>query len=69
MRVIKGLGFQELRRSGSHLIYRHSESGLVITLPDGRSKVPMGIAMAVIRQIENYEISSREEVLKKLKAA
>jgi predicted RNA binding protein YcfA (HicA-like mRNA interferase family) len=68
-RVMKVLGFQEVRRSGSHLIYRHGESGLVVTLPGGRPKVPMGIAMAIIRQIENYEISSREEVLKKLKAA
>jgi predicted RNA binding protein YcfA (HicA-like mRNA interferase family) len=66
---MKVLGFQEIRRSGSHSIYRHGESGLVVTLPGGRSKVPMSVAMAIIRQIENYEICSREEILKKLMAA
>jgi predicted RNA binding protein YcfA (HicA-like mRNA interferase family) len=69
MRVMKGLGFQEVRRAGSHLIYRHGASGLVVTLPGSRPKVPMAIAMAIIRQMENYQISSREEILRKLKAA
>ncbi len=45
------------------------DSGLVVTLPGDRSDVPKGIAMAIIRQIENYDISSREAVLAKLKAA
>jgi predicted RNA binding protein YcfA (HicA-like mRNA interferase family) len=62
---MKTLGFEEARRTGSHLIYRHGESGLVVTLPGNRPKVPM----AIIRQIENYEISSREQILKMLKAA
>jgi predicted RNA binding protein YcfA (HicA-like mRNA interferase family) len=69
LRVMEGLGFLEVRHSGSHVIYKHNGSGLVVTLPGGRRKIPMGIALAIIRQIENYEISSREDILEKLKAA
>ncbi len=72
LRVMKGLGFHEVSPGkGSHLIYRHDddESGLVVTLPGARSKVPMSITMAIIRQVENYGISSREDILKKLKIA
>ncbi len=67
--VLEGLGFQQVQRAGSHHIYKHMDSGLVVTLPGDRSEVPKGIAMAIIRQIENYDISSREAVLAKLKAA
>ena len=72
LRVMKGLGFHEVSPGkGSRLIYRHDddESGLVVTLPGARSKVPMSITMAIIRQVENYGISSREDILKKLKIA
>jgi predicted RNA binding protein YcfA (HicA-like mRNA interferase family) len=63
MRVMERLGFDRVRRSGDHLILQHSKTGLVVTLPEARAEVPAVVAQAIMTQVDNYDITSRDEFL------
>jgi predicted RNA binding protein YcfA (HicA-like mRNA interferase family) len=64
-RALRKLGFVEVRRAGSHVLARHPGTGLVVTFSDQRGKIPRFVARAIVKQIENYHIASRDELAQK----
>jgi predicted RNA binding protein YcfA (HicA-like mRNA interferase family) len=60
------LGFIEKRAGGSHLIMHHPESGLTVTIPLSRREVPPAILQGIARQMENFNVISRERLQKML---
>jgi predicted RNA binding protein YcfA (HicA-like mRNA interferase family) len=67
-RMLKKLGFVELRRKGSHVLYRHSGTGLLATVPENKGEVPPFVARGILKQIEYYEIASDDQLEKMLKS-
>jgi predicted RNA binding protein YcfA (HicA-like mRNA interferase family) len=68
-RMLKKLGFVEVRRSGSHVLFRHSDTGLLATLPDNsKGEVPLFVARGILKQIQNYDIASDDQLEKMLKS-
>ena len=61
VRVLKALGFQLVRRSGSHLIFKHGTSGLLITLPETDDVRPVYIRN-IERQVARFNIASEEKI-------
>lgn len=54
-RIIKVLvahGFRLARQKGSHQIYRHADSGLMVAVPlhNGNSPIPIGTFLAIVKQ-------------------
>jgi predicted RNA binding protein YcfA (HicA-like mRNA interferase family) len=59
--VLRKLGFEE-RRSGSHGVFRHSQTGLLVTLPMARKDVPVVYLKAVLKQIIDRGIMSEDDL-------
>lgn len=50
IRVLKSLGFEERRVTGSHHIYRHKETGQIIPVPvHGNRDLKKGTLISIIR--------------------
>jgi len=64
--VLRQLGFSEVTKRGSHTLFQHRQKGASVTLPTGRSYVPMVHLRAIEQTMENYNIISRPEFEKKL---
>jgi len=52
IKILEKYGFALSRQKGSHMIYRHLNSGIIVPVPlHGRNKpIPIGIFMAIIKQ-------------------
>jgi predicted RNA binding protein YcfA (HicA-like mRNA interferase family) len=62
-KMLKALGFVQLRPAKrGHAIYRHSGTGLLASLPTMSDEVPAIVARAITRQIEDYDIASRDKI-------
>ena len=61
MKVLKQLGFMA-SRSGSHMIFRHSDTGLVVTVPGSRKEIPEIYLRSIMKQMQNYDIISEEKL-------
>ena len=49
--VLKKLGFRERRQTGSHLIFRHDQTGKIIPVPiHGNKDAKTGTLRSIIRQ-------------------
>jgi predicted RNA binding protein YcfA (HicA-like mRNA interferase family) len=57
---LRSLGFVNQTKSGSHLVLRHSRSGLLLTVPTDRPFVPLVHVRAIQEQLRNYRISFDE---------
>jgi len=63
LKMLEALGFEQVRSGkGGHVIYRHSETGLLASLPTKSDEVPAIVARAITRQIEDYDIASRDKM-------
>jgi predicted RNA binding protein YcfA (HicA-like mRNA interferase family) len=60
------LGFEERSRRGSHAIYMHSESGVMLTLPLSEEDVRTVIFRAILSQVSGSGVASEEQLLKLL---
>jgi predicted RNA binding protein YcfA (HicA-like mRNA interferase family) len=60
LRAMRQLGFMETRRTGQHLILRHAETGLIVVIPLSRDEVPLVVLRGIERQMENYNIITRD---------
>lgn len=54
--VLQQLGFVIAMRKGSHAVFRHEGTGLVITIPVARDEIPLVYLRAIERQIDNFNI-------------
>lgn len=61
LRVMRKLGFVDRTSKGSHLVLQHLASGLVVAIPVSRSEVPLAILNGIERQMENFQIITREK--------
>ena len=52
VKILRGNGFKESRRRGSHLIFSHQSTGVTVPVPlhGGNPPVPVGTLMAIIKQ-------------------
>ena len=52
MKILKENGFALSRQKGSHMIWKNTESNIIIPVPlHGKSKpIPIGTLMAIIKQ-------------------
>jgi predicted RNA binding protein YcfA (HicA-like mRNA interferase family) len=66
LQILKELGFVELRHTAGHVLIRHRDKKLVVTLPSGNQLVAPSIVQGILRQIENFNIESREELAKRM---
>jgi predicted RNA binding protein YcfA (HicA-like mRNA interferase family) len=64
--ALKTLGFIE-RRMGSHAIFNHQETGLIVSLPMGRKDVPVVYLKSVFKQIVDRGIISEDDFWELLK--
>jgi predicted RNA binding protein YcfA (HicA-like mRNA interferase family) len=68
VRALKRYGFNETRTK-SHLVFRHDETGLIVTLPATRI-VPRVYLRAILTQLSNYNIprnSGADKLVNRLK--
>jgi len=50
-RILKQNGWIEIRQSGSHVIFRHSEKETQLTVPNhGNKEVKKGLLSAILKQ-------------------
>ena len=62
LKALQKVGFAQTRLSkGSHVLLRHQDSGLVVTVPTSRSDVPPVIFFAIERQMENFGVITKEK--------
>jgi predicted RNA binding protein YcfA (HicA-like mRNA interferase family) len=62
LRALQKLGFVETRPpEGSHMLLRHPDSGLLVTVPTSRSEIPLAMRYGIERQMENFRIITREK--------
>jgi len=66
MKFLDQLGFVLVRQRAAHAILKHPEKGLVITVPVGNRNVSLSIVQAILRQLDNFNIGSRDELVNKL---
>ena len=64
--ALKRLGFQ-MQKRGSHGLFYHPETGLLVSLPMNRKEVPAVYLRAVISQIINRGIVTEDELWHLLK--
>lgn len=64
-KALKHSGFSETRK-GSHMVFRHGKTGLIVTLPAKTDKVPQVYLRSILRQLSNYNISHDDDVDKLL---
>lgn len=52
IRILRENGFVLSRQKGSHMIWKNSESGIIVPVPlHGKSKsIPIGTILAIIKQ-------------------
>jgi len=52
IKILEKYGFALSRQKGSHMIYRHLNSGIIVPVPlHGRNKpIPIGTFMAIVKQ-------------------
>ena len=62
LEALRGIGFVEASRHGSHLMLRHQKTGLLVTLPTDRAYVPLVYMRAILQQLINYRIETPEEL-------
>lgn len=44
VKILKSLGFEEIRQKGSHIFFLNKKTGLVTTVPDhGAKDLPVGL--------------------------
>ena len=60
VKILKRLGFEERRQTGSHLIMYHPEKKQIIPVPIHAKDLKKGLLKAIIKQAESTE----EEFLK-----
>ena len=66
IRALQQMGFVASGRRGTHAIFRHAGTGLVITLPTNRDEIPLVYLRSIERQIGNFDIVSDDELQKLL---
>jgi predicted RNA binding protein YcfA (HicA-like mRNA interferase family) len=67
---LERIGFVQLRTGkGRHAVYRHEATGLVVTLPTGDKDLPPISALAIQKQLDNFNIVPEEKFDKMLRAA
>jgi len=66
IKVLEQLGFAAARRTGSHTVFRHGGTGLIITIPENRDEIPLVYLRSIERQIGNFNIISDEKLQKML---
>ena len=64
LRILRGAGFHEDRRSGSHVIMHSDSDGSRVSIPFHRKDLPMGTTQAILRAAH----LNRERVLELLYA-
>jgi predicted RNA binding protein YcfA (HicA-like mRNA interferase family) len=58
-RALEKIGFAEVRSGkGSHRIFKHTETGLLVTIPGGHDSIRPVHLSAIRRQISNFDIAS-----------
>ena len=50
VRILKKLGFEERRQTGSHLIFRHPESKKIIPIPIHNKDLKKGTLLNILKQ-------------------
>ena len=66
IKVLGQLGFVATRTKGSHTVFRHKDTGLLITIPSARSEIPLVYLRSIERQISNFNIVSDDRLQKLL---
>jgi predicted RNA binding protein YcfA (HicA-like mRNA interferase family) len=54
--ALRKLGFVDSARKGSHHLFRHQSTGLIVSLPTGRPFVPIFVVRAIQRSLELHKI-------------
>jgi predicted RNA binding protein YcfA (HicA-like mRNA interferase family) len=58
--ILKSLGFNE-HRHGSHGIFKHFKTGLIVTLPMNRKDVPVVYQKAILRRLVDCEMITEND--------
>jgi predicted RNA binding protein YcfA (HicA-like mRNA interferase family) len=56
--VLKQLGFREAVKKGSHVLFRHQRTNLIVSVPTGQPFVPLVVIRTIIRSLDYHEIAS-----------
>jgi predicted RNA binding protein YcfA (HicA-like mRNA interferase family) len=62
--ALKKLGFREKAKRGSHVLYQHPGTDLILILPTGQRYVPLIIIRTIERSLENFDIVKPREFQK-----
>ena len=65
VQLLKALGFEKIRHSGSHMTLKHDSTGETITVPS-HHVLKVGTLSGLIRDVQEITGLKREEVLKSL---
>ena len=53
IKILKSLGFEEIRQKGSHIFFFHKENGCMTTVPDhGAKDLPVGLLHQILEDIK-----------------
>lgn len=53
IKILKRLGFEEIRQKGSHKFFINRTTGLVTTIPDhGAKDLPVGLIHDILKDLE-----------------
>jgi|NGEPerStandDraft_6_1074524.scaffolds.fasta_scaffold276178_2 predicted RNA binding protein YcfA (HicA-like mRNA interferase family) len=64
--ALRATGFVEKSKSGSHLMFRHERTGLLVTIPTDRPFVPLVHLRNISQQLHNYRINPPPEIRRML---
>ena len=67
IRVLEQMGFVLMKKAGSHALMKHRQKGLVVTIPENPGPLRPSTLQAILTQIQNFNIATRDELATKLR--
>ena len=53
-RVLRSLGFQEIRQSGSHIFFQHADGRTTLVPQHGGEDIGRGLLRQILREVELF---------------